>query len=95
MLPHIRLRDKRKSFQMMLDKWNEIIFSSIKEKLQAAAMKLVAAERNGEAFDSQLVVGVRESYGNERFDESEVAYIKLASFKSTIVHPMAYGCRSC
>jgi len=27
-------------------------------------MKLVQSERNGEAFDSQLVIGVRESYGN-------------------------------
>jgi hypothetical protein len=27
-------------------------------------MKLVHAERNGEAFDSQLVIGVRESYVN-------------------------------
>lgn len=27
-------------------------------------MKLVRAERNGEAFDSQLVIGVRESYVN-------------------------------
>ena len=26
-------------------------------------MKLVHAERKGEAFDSQLVTGVRESYG--------------------------------
>lgn len=26
-------------------------------------MKLIFAERNGEAFDSQLVIGVRESYG--------------------------------
>lgn len=28
-------------------------------------MKLVHAERLGEAFDSQLVIGVRESYGND------------------------------
>jgi hypothetical protein len=28
-------------------------------------MKLVHAERNGEAFDSQLVIGVRESYGRQ------------------------------
>ena len=28
-----------------------------------AAMKFLYAERNGEAFDSQLVVGVRESFG--------------------------------
>ncbi len=36
-------------------------------------MKLVQAERNGESFDSQLVIGVRDSYGKEnrlssRFD---------------------------
>ncbi len=30
---------------------------------QNSAMKLVQAERNGESFDSQLVIGVRDSYG--------------------------------
>ena len=40
------------------------IFSNIKERLQNSAMKLVHNERNGEAFDSQLVIGVRESYVN-------------------------------
>ncbi|KAL1505275.1 hypothetical protein ABEB36_004874 [Hypothenemus hampei] len=48
----------------MLDSWNESIFSDIKHRLQESAMKLVHAERNGEAFDSQLVIGVRESYVN-------------------------------
>ena len=47
----------------MLDSWNSSIFSNIKQRLQDSAMKLVHAERNGEAFDSQLVIGVRESYG--------------------------------
>lgn len=47
----------------MLDTWNESIFSNIKSRLQDSAMKLVHAERQGEAFDSQLVIGVRESYG--------------------------------
>jgi cullin-5 len=47
----------------MLDSWNNQIFMSIKGRLQSSAMKLVRAERNGEAFDSQLVIGVRESYG--------------------------------
>lgn len=28
-------------------------------------MKLVQAERNGESFDSQLVIGVRDSYGKK------------------------------
>ena len=50
-------------FQLMLDTWNESIFSNIKNRLQDSAMKLVHAERLGEAFDSQLVIGVRESYG--------------------------------
>ncbi|RXG69827.1 Cullin-5 [Armadillidium vulgare] len=49
---------------LMLDSWNENIFNNIKHKLQDSAMKLVHSERNGEAFDSQLVIGVRESYVN-------------------------------
>lgn len=50
--------------KLMLDTWNQSIFSAIKGRLQASAMKLVHAERMGEAVDSQLVVGVRESYVN-------------------------------
>lgn len=50
--------------KLMLDMWNQSIFSNIKERLQNSAMKLVHNERNGEAFDSQLVIGVRESYVN-------------------------------
>ncbi|VDK30978.1 unnamed protein product [Anisakis simplex] len=49
----------------MLEDWNITIFQGIKDKLQNAAMKLVEAERNGEAFDPQLVIGVRQSYGKE------------------------------
>lgn len=51
----------------MLDSWNDGIFCAIKSRLQSSAMKLVHAERNGEAFDSQLVIGVRESYGNDNY----------------------------
>ncbi|XP_063241270.1 cullin-5 isoform X2 [Bacillus rossius redtenbacheri] len=50
--------------KLMLDSWNQSIFLDIKKRLQDSAMKLVQAERNGEAFDSQLVIGVRESYVN-------------------------------
>lgn len=49
--------------KLMLDSWNQSIFVDIKQRLQDSAMKLVQAERNGESFDSQLVIGVRESYG--------------------------------
>ena len=48
---------------MMLRTWNDCIFMDIRYRLQAAAINLLGAERNGEAFDSQLVIGVRESYG--------------------------------
>lgn len=58
----------------MLDTWNESIFSNIKNRLQDSAMKLVHAERLGEAFDSQLVIGVRESYG-EIFCSSSIGLI--------------------
>ena len=40
------------------------MFSLLSLIPQDSAMKLVHAERNGEAFDSQLVIGVRESYVN-------------------------------
>ncbi|XP_013193169.1 cullin-5 [Amyelois transitella] len=50
--------------KLMLDSWNQSIFMDIKQRLQDSAMKLVQAERNGESFDSQLVIGVRESYVN-------------------------------
>lgn len=51
----------------MLDCWNQSIFNDIRQRLQDSAMKLVYLERNGEAFDSQLVIGVRESYGGSSF----------------------------
>lgn len=43
--------------KLMLDSWNVSIFKDIKHRLQESAMKLVRSERNGEAFDSQLVIG--------------------------------------
>lgn len=50
--------------KLMLDSWNEHIFCDIKDRLQESAMKIVHAERNGDAYDAQLVIGVRESYVN-------------------------------
>ena len=49
--------------KLMLDTWSKSIFSEIKYRLQNSAMKIVYMERIGEPFDSQLVIGVRESYG--------------------------------
>lgn len=53
--------------QLMLETWNGSIFSDIKYRLQDCAMKLLQAERNGKVFDSQLVIGVRESYGMQNY----------------------------
>ena len=50
--------------KLMLDTWSKSIFSEIKYRLQSSAMKIIHCERVGEPFDSQLVIGVRESYGN-------------------------------
>ena len=52
----------------MLQSWNNSIFLNVRDKLLLAAMKFLYAERNGEAFDSQLVVGVRESFGESAFE---------------------------
>ena len=49
--------------KLMLDTWSRSIFSEIKYRLQNSAMKIVFSERIGEAFDSLLVIGVKESYG--------------------------------
>ena len=54
----------------MLKGWNTHIFNNVREKLLSAAMKLLYAERSGEAFDSQLVVGVRESFGKPFYPSS-------------------------
>jgi cullin-5 len=53
--------------KLMLDSWSKSIFSEIKYRLQNSAMKIVYSERVGEPFDSQLVIGVRESYGIIQF----------------------------
>lgn len=66
---------------LMLDSWNQSIFSNIKYRLQDSAMKLVHAERNGEAFDSQLVIGVRESYVNLSSDCDDKLKIYRENFE--------------
>lgn len=47
----------------MLERWNSLIFENVREKLLDAAMEFLYNERSGEAFESQLVIGVRESFG--------------------------------
>lgn len=51
------------NLQLMLQSWNSLIFENVRDKLLLAAMKFLYNERSGEAFDSQLVIGVRESFG--------------------------------
>lgn len=47
-------------------------------------MKLVHAERQGEAFDSQLVIGVRESYGKtDRVRDIQEVMDELNTAKNT------------
>lgn len=67
----------------MLDSWNQSIFINIKHRLQDSAMKLVHAERNGDAFDSQLVIGVRESYVNLGSSTDEKLKIYKDNFEAS------------
>ena len=69
----------------MLDSWNLSIFSNIKNRLQDSAMKLVHAERNGEAFDSQLVIGVRESYVNLCSNSEDKLTIYMENFEKAYI----------
>ncbi|UJR28216.1 hypothetical protein I4U23_009466 [Adineta vaga] len=67
--------------QLMLESWNNNIFKDIKHRLQNSAMKLVQAERNGESFDSQLVIGVRDSYVSLKTDEKEKYKVYIENFE--------------
>ncbi|XP_008553140.1 cullin-5 isoform X1 [Microplitis demolitor] len=71
--------------KMMLDSWNQSIFNDIKQRLQDSAMKLVRAERNGEAFDSQLVIGVRESYVNLCSNPNDKLQIYRENFEAAYI----------
>ena len=48
-------------------------------------MKLVGSERNGEAFDSQLVVGVRESYVNLCSNPEDKLLIYRQNFETSYI----------
>lgn len=71
--------------KLMLDCWNESIFNDIKDRLQDSAMKLIYAERNGEAFDSQLVTGVRESYVNLCLNPDDHLKIYRENFEAAYI----------
>lgn len=75
--------------KLMLDSWNQSIFMNIKDRLQEAAMKLVHAERNGEAFDSQLVIGVRESYVNLCSNAEDKLEIYRENFEAAYLNATA------
>ncbi|XP_033341986.1 cullin 5 isoform X2 [Megalopta genalis] len=71
--------------KLMLDSWNQSIFGEIKHKLQDSAMRLIRAERNGEAFDSQLVIGVRESYVNLCSNTTDQLQIYRENFEAAYI----------
>jgi len=71
--------------KLMLDSWNQSIFSNIKQRLQDSAMKLVHSERTGEAFDSLLVIGVRESYVNLSSNADDKLQIYRENFERAYI----------
>ncbi|KAL7038687.1 hypothetical protein ACKWTF_009660 [Chironomus riparius] len=75
--------------KLMLDSWNQSIFMNVKDRLQDSAMKLIQAERNGEAFDSQLVIGVRESYVNLCSNSEDKLEIYRENFEAAYLQATA------
>lgn len=75
--------------KLMLDSWNKHIFHDIKHRLQDSAMKIVHAERNGDAYDAQLVVGVRESYVNLSSNSEDKLEIYRENFEMAYLNATA------
>ncbi|XP_044756885.1 cullin-5 isoform X1 [Coccinella septempunctata] len=72
--------------KLMLDCWNNSIFNNIKDRLQDSAMRLIYLERNGEAFDSQLVTGVRDSFVNLCSNPDDHLKIYREYFEATYIN---------
>ena len=75
---HLRKSSDSHVRKLMLDTWSKSIFNEINSRLQNSAMKMIYAERLNEPFDSQLVIGVRESYGwLKRFPNQSALNIRI------------------
>lgn len=83
--PNKQKRHSSDISNMMLHEWNEVIFEKIKDKLQVAAMRLIESERNGEAFDPQLVIGVRQSYVSLNLDSDDPLAIYKSNFERVYI----------
>ncbi|XP_077975041.1 cullin-5-like [Styela clava] len=71
--------------KLMLDSWNEHVFCDIRHRLQDSAMILLKKEREGISFDSQLVIGVRQSYVNLSSDADDRLKIYREHFESAYI----------
>ncbi|XP_050439337.1 cullin-5-like isoform X3 [Adelges cooleyi] len=69
------------TFKMLLDSWSQTIFNDIKQKLHDSAMDLLYRERNGEAFDSQLFIDLKNSYVNLSTDPNNKLNIYRKHFE--------------
>ncbi|VDK84517.1 unnamed protein product [Litomosoides sigmodontis] len=76
---------------IMLNDWGKTIFAAIKHKLQRAAMRLVELERNGEAFDPQLVIGVRQSYVSLNLNSEDSLAVYKDNFERGVQSYMVYA----
>lgn len=50
--------------RLMLDTWNQTIFAECRSRLLDAAMQLLTKERLGDVPVGELLVGVRDSFGD-------------------------------
>lgn len=69
----------------MLDIWCKNVFDDAKEKLLLSVAKLIRGERDGQAFDQQLVIDVRESFVNLDHVEGDRLKIYRENFETAYV----------
>lgn len=79
----------------MLQSWNGLIFENVRDKLLSAAMKFLFDERSGEAFDSQLVIGVRESFGELVMDTFDGIFCVRERERDSCWLLQEYSCGAC
>ncbi|CAP29065.1 Protein CBR-CUL-5 [Caenorhabditis briggsae] len=82
---------------VMLEKWNDIIFTKICDQLLAEALRLIKEERDGNIINSENVIGIRESFVtlNEKFPEPSLTIYQKSFEKQFVEQTSIYYKKIC
>uniref|UniRef100_A0A1I7UZZ3 Cullin-5 n=2 Tax=Caenorhabditis tropicalis TaxID=1561998 RepID=A0A1I7UZZ3_9PELO len=95
--PQMEVSESDSIRTLMLEKWNDIIFSTISEPLLNEALRLVKEERDGNLIDSNNVIGIRESFValNDKLGEDSLVAYQKAFEKQFIEQTTEYYKKIC